>query len=92
MCRRTKIMIVILGFSLSAHVLPLEAAPEDRCYEFVQGNIPWNYQGTSRWKPDNVKRLCRGTSRPKEPGPVLIERCTAVLTGVRGLSGSGGMR
>jgi hypothetical protein len=38
------------------------------CYNFVQGNIPWNYGGATSWNPANVNNLCAGTSNPAEPG------------------------
>lgn len=47
--------------------VPPDVGAEDRCYELVQGRIAWNYEGTKNWSPANVKRLCRGTSRPAEP-------------------------
>jgi len=44
------------------------ATAERRCYSLVQGKIRWNYDGATKWNPDNAKRLCRGTARAAEPG------------------------
>jgi hypothetical protein len=30
------------------------------CRDAVQGKIPWNVEGDTRWAPANVDRLCRG--------------------------------
>jgi hypothetical protein len=43
-------------------------AAETACFNFVQGNIPWNYEGAATWNPTNVKNLCRGTTVAAEPG------------------------
>ncbi|HZP20483.1 MAG TPA: hypothetical protein VFB16_09765, partial [Bauldia sp.] len=63
---------------------PAAASAETDCYNFVQGNIPWNYTGSSSWNPSNVKNLCKGTSKAAEPG-----RCfDRVMTG--GINWGGG--
>lgn len=47
---------------------PAHANPEKECFEFVQGNIPWNYDGATRWASRNIRNLCDGTNRAAEPG------------------------
>src|SRR5215207_5874987 len=42
--------------------------PETACYNLVQGQIAWDYQGTKTWSADNVQNLCRGTTNPSQPG------------------------
>lgn len=42
--------------------------PEDRCFTFVQGNIPWNASGNVNWEPTYVKKLCEGTFEAAQPG------------------------
>ena len=46
----------------------LSASVADQCYAFVQGNVPWDYAGSTTWNPANVERLCGATSRSAEPG------------------------
>jgi hypothetical protein len=63
---------------------PGPTAAETACFNFVQGNIPWNYEGATSWSPTNVQNLCRGTTVAAEPG-----RCfDRVMTG--GISWGGG--
>jgi len=40
---------------------------EQRCQEFVQGQIAWNYEGNKEWDPRALRRLCRGTKRALQP-------------------------
>lgn len=47
---------------------PASASPESDCFGFVQGHIPWNYGGATTWAANNVRKLCRGTTRAAEPG------------------------
>jgi hypothetical protein len=44
------------------------ATPETDCYAFVQGNIPWDYAGSTAWADANVQNLCAGTTVAAEPG------------------------
>ena len=41
---------------------------ESQCFEEVQGKIPWNEDKNMNWDAENVKQLCKGTSKPAEPG------------------------
>ncbi len=59
---------------------------ESRCFDFVQGQIAWNYQGNKSWSPNNVRDLCRGTSNASQP-PRCFER---VMHG--GINYGGGTR
>ena len=47
---------------------PAAATPESDCFNFVQGNIPWNQSGSSTWAPNNIQALCQGTTKAAEPG------------------------
>ena len=47
---------------------PGPTAAETACFNFVQGNIPWSYDGATNWNPTNVSNLCRGTTVAAEPG------------------------
>jgi hypothetical protein len=44
-----------------------------KCASRVQGRIAWDYQGSTTWDPQNVTKLCGGTSRPYDP-PICFER------------------
>ncbi len=56
------------------------------CGNAVQGQIAWNYEGTTTWARPNVERLCRGAEDSAEPA-----RCfDRVLHG--GVSWGGGSR
>lgn len=41
---------------------------ESRCYDLVQGRIAWDYQGNRTWSANNAQDLCRGTTKPDQPG------------------------
>jgi hypothetical protein len=43
------------------------AVLEKRCFDLVQGQIAWNYQGSKSWSAINIENLCRGTTQPSEP-------------------------
>ena len=67
--RSTMLLAVIAcAVSLLAGAAPAAATPETDCFAFVQGNIPWNYEGSATWAETNVQNLCRGTGRAAEPG------------------------
>jgi hypothetical protein len=40
---------------------------ERRCFDLVQGQVAWNYEGTKAWAANNVQNLCRGASNPTQP-------------------------
>lgn len=40
----------------------------EQCYSFIQGNIPWDYGGSTEWNPDNITNLCGQTTHSAEPG------------------------
>jgi hypothetical protein len=68
---RLRAAILFVAFASAPFLLsagPASATAETDCFAFVQGNIPWNYTGTSTWSPSNVNRLCQGTSVAAEPG------------------------
>jgi hypothetical protein len=63
----------LLALMLSAAALtgltaPAAATPESDCFNFVQGNIPWNQSGAATWNPANIQSLCQGTAKSAEPG------------------------
>jgi hypothetical protein len=37
---------------------------EQACAAAVQGRVAWNQQGATSWDPNNVRRLCQGTTDP----------------------------
>jgi hypothetical protein len=48
---------------------PTSAALETICFNAVQNQIAWNYQGNKSWSPNNVQDLCRGASMPNPRAP-----------------------
>ena len=40
---------------------------ETQCFNEVQGKIAWADEKFN-WDPENVKQLCKGTTKPAEPG------------------------
>ena len=40
---------------------------ETQCFNEVQGKIAWADEKFN-WDPENVKQLCKGTTKPTEPG------------------------
>jgi hypothetical protein len=45
---------------------------ETQCFNEIQGKIPWNEDKNMNWKPENVKQLCKGTSKPTQPGECFL--------------------
>lgn len=48
-----------------------ETAAEKKCYNFIQGNIPWDKKNKkTAWNPSNVKKMCKGvkTGKHSQPG------------------------
>ena len=45
-----------------------QSAAETDCFAFVQGNIPWTYNGATSWSPINIRSLCQATTKAAEPG------------------------
>ncbi|HEY8187305.1 MAG TPA: hypothetical protein VIF64_14620 [Pyrinomonadaceae bacterium] len=45
----------------------IRACNERRCFNLVQGQIAWNYEGSRTWVANNVQNLCRGASNPTQP-------------------------
>jgi hypothetical protein len=41
---------------------------EQACFDKIQDKIAWSYEGDKHWSPENLSRLCRGTSIAGEPG------------------------
>jgi len=48
---------------------PNTAQLEQICFNAVQNQIAWNYQGNKSWSPNNVQDLCRGASNPNPRAP-----------------------
>jgi hypothetical protein len=59
---------VIVVFLLGSLSVANAQSDESRCSSLVQGQIAWDYQGSTSWNPTNVENLCRGTLRPRQPG------------------------
>lgn len=43
-------------------------SPAEACQRNVQGRISRDYEGSKSWDASSLQRLCRGTTRPGEPG------------------------
>jgi hypothetical protein len=68
---RTAAVFAVLIFAASLFLTsagPASATAETDCFAFVQGNIPWNYEGATAWNPGNVSNLCHGATVAAEPG------------------------
>jgi hypothetical protein len=51
------------------------------CGEAVQGQIAWDYEGSTEWAPRNVWRLCAGAETTKEPAICFEEAMHGGLPG-----------
>lgn len=62
--------LVKLGIVVSViFTVPVIASEhESACLTHIQDKIAWNYDGTTRWDPENIKMLCKGTTNPEQPG------------------------
>lgn len=41
-----------------------QTALEQQCFDGVQGKVAYNQAGNKSWSPENIQRLCRGTTNP----------------------------
>ena len=39
---------------------------ETQCFKDIQGKLTWN-DNDMNWDPENIKQLCKGTTKPIEP-------------------------
>lgn len=62
---------VLLSVFINNSVMAAEHEAE--CYKEVQGKIPWNDEKNMNWDDENVKQLCRGTTKPSEPGKCFLK-------------------
>lgn len=62
----------VLTFFLSPAATAADTDHESQCFKNVQGKIPWNDDKNMNWEPENVKQLCKGTSKPTEPGECFL--------------------
>jgi len=63
---------IILGAAAVYFALAVEwngvTPEEEQCANYVQGRIAWNDAGDTQWDRSWLIRLCRGTTRPAQPG------------------------
>lgn len=52
---------------------PATPASSASCHDAVQGEVAWNYDGTTRWAERNVDRLCEGAEASVEPAACFRE-------------------
>jgi hypothetical protein len=61
----------LVAVTMATVVSPAQAqsqptALEQRCAQLVQGQVAWDTSGNRQWQPDNIARLCQGTSDPAQ--------------------------
>lgn len=44
----------------------MELNKEQMCHDLVQGRVAWSQNGDRRWQENNVRKLCAGTSNPRQ--------------------------
>ena len=66
---KSSLLVVSLAVFGSLSISPAAYATdhETQCFNDVQGKIPWT-DGKLNWDDENVKQLCKGTTKPSEPG------------------------
>lgn len=52
---------------------PSSGGNDRACANAVQGEIAWNYNGTTQWGSSNVNRLCQGAETTTEPAECFEE-------------------
>src|SRR5882724_1200864 len=57
-------------FAAGALAEPAPTEVEQRCFESIQGKVPWNRAGVTTWAEANLRTLCRGT-----PDPAMTVAC-----------------
>ena len=62
--------VSILGFLTAFQISPAMANTheESECAQHIQGKITWDNEGHNKWEQNNISKLCKGTTTPKEPG------------------------
>jgi hypothetical protein len=59
---------LLLLTSLLATPLAMANDHETQCFNDIQGKLAWNDEDNNmNWDPENVKQLCKGTTKPTEP-------------------------
>lgn len=66
---RTLPVATLVTRPLRTNTVALAVNQEKACYDYVQGNIPWDNAGKNKnWSAANVNRLCKGTTSQYSPG------------------------
>ncbi len=70
--KRSFLVLSITVFA-TLFISPVASASdhETQCFNEVQGKIPWSDEKIN-WDPENVKQLCKGTTKPSEPGQCFL--------------------
>ncbi len=81
----------VISFSPDTNAVD-HADAETECFKHVQDKIKWDYDHTASWEPHNIKQLCRGTVKPKEPGECFHAVMHGGTYANDGISWGGGTR
>ncbi len=65
--------LLALAAPRPAAAQPATPAASASCHDAVQGEVAWNYDGTTRWAEGNVDRLCEGAEDSAEPARCFQE-------------------
>lgn len=61
------LVLMALGIPRPAAAQDATPATSLACHDAVQGEIAWDYRGSTRWAEGNVERLCEGAEESTEP-------------------------
>ncbi len=61
-------IVLSLVYTSDHSVAFAQSTPVAVCMDRVQGRVAWDYEGRKTWSRDNLNRLCRGATKPLEPG------------------------
>ena len=66
---KRSLLVVSIAVFATLFISPVASATdhETQCFNDVQGKIPWADEKLN-WDEESVKQLCKGTTKPSEPG------------------------
>jgi len=66
---KRSLLVVSVAVFAALFISPMASATdhETQCFNDVQGKIPWADEKLN-WDEESVKQLCKGTTKPSEPG------------------------
>lgn len=76
--KNLSVIAILLGIGITQNIAASEL--ESACIKNVQNKIAWDvnspYETAQKWEQPNLEKLCKGTTKPEEPGKCFHELMT----------------